>query len=58
VIGKYKSVVHHYIEIFNMTRYSDFSYSEILKFPPYDFEIFMAQTIKAIKKEKEARKKT
>jgi hypothetical protein len=55
VIGQYKSVVHHYTEIFSMTRYSDFSYSELIKLPPYELEIFMSQTIKAVKKEKEAR---
>lgn len=39
-----------------MTRYSDFGYGEILRMIPYEAEIFVAQSIKAMRKEKEARK--
>jgi hypothetical protein len=57
LIGKYKTIVNYYKEIFNMTRYSDYSHAEIMKLIPYEMEIFTALTLQAMEQEKEQRDK-
>lgn len=55
MIGKYKNIVNYYKEIFNMTRYGNFTYAEILKQTPYEMEIFTALTLGAMEEEKKQR---
>ncbi len=38
-----------------MTRYGDYSHSEIMKLAPYELEIFTALTLKAMDEEKKKR---
>jgi hypothetical protein len=40
-----------------MTRYGDYQHAEIMKMTPYEFEIFTAMTLNALKEEKEQREK-
>jgi hypothetical protein len=38
-----------------MTRYGNYGHAEIMKLTPYEFEIFTALTLNALKEEKEQR---
>lgn len=55
MIGQYKTIINYYKEIFNMTRYGNYGHAEIMKLTPYEFEIFTALTLNALKEEKEQR---
>ena len=55
LIGKYKNIVNYYNEIFNVTRYGDFTYAELIKMVPYEIEIFIALTMAAMEEEKRQR---
>lgn len=55
MIGKYKNIINYYKEVFNMTRYGNYSHSEIMKLTPYELEIFTALTLSAMDEEKRQR---
>ena len=55
MIGKYKTIVNYYKEIFNITRYGDFNYAEVMRMIPYEIEIFVALTLNALEEEKAKR---
>ncbi len=55
MIESYNNIINYYKEIFNMTRYGDYSHSEIMKLTPYELEIFTALTLKAMDEEKKKR---
>lgn len=55
MIGKYKTIVNYYKEVFNMVRYGNFSHAEVMKMTPYEFEIFTALTLTAMQEEKKQR---
>lgn len=55
MIGTYKSIVNYYKEIFNITRYGDYTHAEIMKMIPYETEIFVALTLNAMEEEKRKR---
>ena len=52
MIGKYKTIVNYYKEVFNMARYGDYSHAELIKLTPYEMEIFQALTLNAMEEEK------
>lgn len=55
MIGNYKTVVQYYKEVFQMVRYSDFNLTEINRMLPYELEIYVSLTLKAMKEEREQR---
>jgi hypothetical protein len=55
LIGKYKTIINYYKEIFNLVRYGDYSHAEIMSLVPYEMEIFTALTLSAMEKEKQKR---
>jgi hypothetical protein len=57
LIGKYKTIVNYYKEVFNMTRYGNYKHAELMKLLPYEMEIFTALTLQAMEEEKQQRDK-
>ena len=55
MIGKYKTIINYYKEIFNMVRYGNYSHAEVMKLTPYELEIFTALTLGAMEEEKKQR---
>ena len=55
MIGSYKTIVNYYKEIFNITRYGDYTHAEILQMIPYEVEIFVALTLAALEEENQKR---